>query len=195
MQICTSPQTDNHTSTPPLSFLQDGCPSCHPTNSIKALKAYVMEIYMYNVACETHKQKENINYYYITTILWLSGLRRGQSKWAGIRRNIHPLTPIVVINHPLSASSIFLQSMASSLFNLRALQFFFTESLSKLSLIYLLAWHLPLHTRYICSPNQSLSSFCSTCPYHRNLFCCSTEIMSSNPSLSLSQSFTWNSIL
>jgi len=25
------PQTDNHASTPPLSFLQAGCPSCHPT--------------------------------------------------------------------------------------------------------------------------------------------------------------------
>jgi len=33
--ICTSPQTDNYTSTPPLSFLQAGSPSCHPTNSIK----------------------------------------------------------------------------------------------------------------------------------------------------------------
>jgi len=32
---------------------------------------------------------------------------------------------------------------------------------------------------------QSLSSFCNTCPYHRNLFCCSTEIMSSIPSLCL----------
>ena len=31
---------------------------------------------------------------------------------------------------------------------------------------------------------QSLSSFCNTCPYHHNLFCCSTEIMSSNPNLS-----------
>jgi len=31
---------DNHTSTPPLSFLQAGRPSCHPTNSVKALKAY-----------------------------------------------------------------------------------------------------------------------------------------------------------
>jgi len=39
MQVCTSLQTDNHTGTPPLSFLQAGCPSCHPTNSIKALKA------------------------------------------------------------------------------------------------------------------------------------------------------------
>jgi len=39
MQVSTSLQTDNHTSTPPLSFLQAGCPSCRPTNSIKALKA------------------------------------------------------------------------------------------------------------------------------------------------------------
>jgi len=37
--ICKSAvQTDNHTSTPPLSFLQAGCPSCRPTNSVKALK-------------------------------------------------------------------------------------------------------------------------------------------------------------
>ena len=39
MQVCTSLQTDNHASTPPLSFLQAGCPSCRPTNSINALKA------------------------------------------------------------------------------------------------------------------------------------------------------------
>ena len=39
MQVCTSLQTDNHASTPPLSFLQDRCPSCRPTNSVKALKA------------------------------------------------------------------------------------------------------------------------------------------------------------
>ena len=39
MQACTSLQTDNHASTPPLSFLQAGCPSCRPTNSVKALKA------------------------------------------------------------------------------------------------------------------------------------------------------------
>jgi len=40
MQLCTSLQTDNHASTPPLSFLQTGCPSSRPTNSVKALKAY-----------------------------------------------------------------------------------------------------------------------------------------------------------
>ena len=39
MQVCTSLQTDNHASTTPLSFLQAGCPSRHPTNSVKALKA------------------------------------------------------------------------------------------------------------------------------------------------------------
>jgi len=39
MQVCTSLQTDNHASTPPLKvFLQAGCPSCRPTNSVKVLK-------------------------------------------------------------------------------------------------------------------------------------------------------------
>jgi len=33
MQVC-----NNHASTPPLSFLQAGCPSCRPTNSVRALK-------------------------------------------------------------------------------------------------------------------------------------------------------------
>jgi len=35
MQVCTSLQTDNHASTPPLSFLQARC----PTTSVKVLKA------------------------------------------------------------------------------------------------------------------------------------------------------------
>jgi len=41
MQVCTLLQADNHASTPPLyiSFLQAECPSCRPTNSIKALMA------------------------------------------------------------------------------------------------------------------------------------------------------------
>ena len=46
MQIYTSLETTNHASTPPLSFLQAGCPSCRPTNSVKALKdsAYLIII-------------------------------------------------------------------------------------------------------------------------------------------------------
>jgi len=43
MQICISLQTNNHASTPPLSFLQAGCPSCRPTNSVKALKARALK--------------------------------------------------------------------------------------------------------------------------------------------------------
>jgi len=39
MQVCTSLQTDNHASNKPLVFLQARCPSCRPTNSVKALKA------------------------------------------------------------------------------------------------------------------------------------------------------------
>jgi len=45
MQVCTSLQTDSHASTSPLSFLQAGFPSCHPTNSVKALKARALKAY------------------------------------------------------------------------------------------------------------------------------------------------------
>jgi len=44
IQVCTSLQTDNHASTPPLSFLQTGCPSCRLTNSVKALKALCISL-------------------------------------------------------------------------------------------------------------------------------------------------------
>jgi len=43
MQVCTSLQIDNHASTPTLSFLQVGCPSCRRTNSVKALKAHFIQ--------------------------------------------------------------------------------------------------------------------------------------------------------
>jgi len=41
MQVCISLQPEENASTPPISFLQAGCPSCRPTNSVKALKAYI----------------------------------------------------------------------------------------------------------------------------------------------------------
>ena len=44
MQVCTSLQTDNHASTPPLGFLQAGCSSCRPTSSVNALKALVTPV-------------------------------------------------------------------------------------------------------------------------------------------------------
>ena len=38
MQVCTLLQINSHTSTSPLSFVQAGCPSCCPTDSVKAPK-------------------------------------------------------------------------------------------------------------------------------------------------------------
>jgi len=53
MQSCTLLQTENHASTPPLCFLQAGCPSCCSTNSVKALKAiFHLKVNMYEMqAC------------------------------------------------------------------------------------------------------------------------------------------------
>jgi len=48
MPVCTSLQSDNHASTQPLSFLQAGCPSCRPTNSVKALKAQALKAHLYS---------------------------------------------------------------------------------------------------------------------------------------------------
>jgi len=58
MQVCTSHQTDNHASTQPLSFLQAGCPSCHPTNSVRALKAKAYSV--------IHKSSSN----WLTVFFW-----------------------------------------------------------------------------------------------------------------------------
>ena len=47
--------TDNHTSTPPHSFLQAGYPSCRPTNSVKALEAQSVNsliiVTLYCISC------------------------------------------------------------------------------------------------------------------------------------------------
>jgi len=42
MQIRTSLQTDNHASTSYSVFLRARCPSCHPTNSVKALNIMII---------------------------------------------------------------------------------------------------------------------------------------------------------
>jgi len=57
MQVCTLLQTDNHTSTPPLCFLQPGCPSWCPTNSIKALKATK---HMYNMLLNVYHRRPQV---------------------------------------------------------------------------------------------------------------------------------------
>ena len=87
-------------------------------------------------------------------------------------------------HHPIFISFFHLpRSIASSLFKLRALQPSCTTSVHVL-------FDLPLGLEPCTSYsihffNQSVFSFRSTCPYHRNLFGCSINIISSIPSLSL----------
>jgi len=73
-----------------------------------------------------------------------------------------------------------IQSMASSLFNPHAWQSFST--ISKFSLVYLLAWHPPLHTPSISSPNHCLLF----ATHAHTIAACFAVVprLSSNPSLS-----------
>ena len=86
--------------------------------------------------------------------------------------------------HPIFISFFhLLRSIASSLFKLRAWQSFCTTSFH---VLFGLALGLEPSTSYsIHFFTQSVSSFHSTCPYHHKLFCCSINIISSIPSLSL----------
>jgi len=84
-------------------------------------------------------------------------------------------------HHPIFISFFRLtRSIASSLFKLRAWQSFGRTSFHVL-------FGLPLGLEPSTSYSmhfftQSVSSFRGTCPYHRNLFCCSISIISSVPS-------------
>ena len=100
------------------------------------------------------------------------------------QKKYSPVKPVVIISHPLSASSHQLRSMASSLFNLCALsQLFFDLPLA-----------LTPSTSYsIHFFTQSLSSFHTTCPYHSTCFAVVQRLC--HLILSLSQPFTLNSVL
>jgi len=104
---------------------------------------------------------------------WMSRYQKKQSPTHTYRGHQSSLICIIQL----------IRSMASSLFNLCTWQSFSAISLQ-------VFFGLPLGLAPSISNSihfftQSLSSFRNTCPYHRNLFCYSTEIMSSNPSLSL----------
>ena len=79
-QVCTSLQTDNHTSIPPLSFLQAGCPSCRPTNSVKALKAST--VHYNNLYSSTTQQTATDTH----THTRLTALCLGLPGWASTRK-------------------------------------------------------------------------------------------------------------
>ena len=82
-----------------------------------------------------------------------TGLCLGLPGWAGTRRNIHPLTPHLLINHPYhlppsttNHSIILAQSMYIG--NLSA------QPLTMSSSAYLWVWSPLLHTPYTSSPNH-----------------------------------------
>jgi len=87
-------------------------------------------------------------------------------------------------HHPIFISFFhLLRCIASSVFKLHALQSFCTTSLH---ILFGLPLGLEPSTSYsIHFFTQSMSSFRNTSPYSRSHFCCSIEIISSIPSLSL----------
>jgi len=125
-------------------------------------------------------------YYTHATILRLSGFCLWQPGWASTRRNIHPLTPIVVINHPLSASSLMIHGIISVQFT--CLSF---STVSKFSLVCLLALHPPLRTPYISSSSHSLLF----AAHAHTIATCFAVVPRLCHLILVSQPFTWNSLL
>jgi len=129
---------------------------CYSRSKVSKWLWYVCSVYYdtlrYLDKCATVNLFTEISHTH-TTILRLSGFCPEQTGWAGTRRNIHPLTPIVVISHPLSASSI------CYIHGILSVQFIAWQSFSTICpgfLVYLLAWHPQLQTPYIYSPNHCL---------------------------------------
>ena len=120
----------------------------------------------------------------------LTALCRGLPGWAGTRRNIHPLTPILIIGHPFARNDLccvgwgvklysnqilhLLRSLTSSLFNLRAWQSFSTTSLQ---VLFDLALSLGSSTFYSMHFFiQSSYSVRNTCPAHHQNYSTDTYI-------------------
>jgi len=84
-QLGTSLQTDNHASTSPLSFLQAVCPSCRPSNSIKALKAQFLSLPLQQnllTALNTTRYHPGVARQYAPSLRQFdSSKNRGESTW------------------------------------------------------------------------------------------------------------------
>jgi len=142
------------------------------------------------VAASGHGQCNNISGLNILPLLqpFYSFLNFGTTHVSWTRRNIHPLTPIVVINHPLYASSIFYDPWHPR--TIYVPDSLFPQSLSKFSLVYLLAWHSPVHTPYISSPNHCLLF----AAHAHTIATCFAVVPKLYHLILVSQPFTWNSI-
>ena len=75
MQVWTALQTYSHASTPPLSFSKAGCPSCRPTNNVKALKADSQQ-YQYKMKRKNTKLCYPFKQCHISRVCRLGGRRR-----------------------------------------------------------------------------------------------------------------------
>ena len=94
MQVCTSLQTDNHANTHRSVFLQAGCPSCRPTNSVKALKAKALK------AKDTSWQNTGVNRVSSpSSIICWSRVQRNESKEVHI--------PYHIIHHATYMHTLF----------------------------------------------------------------------------------------
>jgi len=120
-----------------------------------------------------------------------NGLWSGTTQVGRYQKKHSPTQPILIIGHPLSCSSIY-NDQWHPLCSFYMLDSPLVQPLSTSSLVFLLVLDPQLHTAYISSPNHHL--FAARAHTNACLFCCSTNAMSSIPSLSLSQLLTWESV-
>ena len=92
VQVCTSLQTDNHASTPPLSFLQAGCSTWRPTNSVKALK-----VWTHSNKCKSQLLRNNIGTF--SRLYWYTCGSTSVNHLSGFWRNIVFLYIYLQFNH------------------------------------------------------------------------------------------------
>jgi len=176
VQVCTSLQTDNYTSTPPLSFLQAGCPSCHPANSVKALiqqlKIIEMDLAEVFVVVQVMSKFVDLQESRETSDRQVGSsdsdedvdqvsadvdelLRSVDDVGGSSNRSVvmgntqRPLTPILIISHPLSTSSIYYHLLVQ--FACLTVHF---HNLPWSSLVFLLVLGSLHHTAYISSPSH-----------------------------------------
>ena len=95
---------DNHANIPPLSFLQARCPSCQPTNSVKALKAIKTAKHRSKMPCRTETAMQDSAIYTRNHKLICEEPHGGMATHHG-REQSHPLhVPAVLC--PLQTSLI-----------------------------------------------------------------------------------------
>jgi len=118
-----------------------------------------------------------------------------RTTWVSWYQKKHsPTTLVVVINHPylLSPSTTTHGILRIQSNSIHVLYSLFPQSLSRFSLVYLLACYPPPYTPYISSPNNCLLF----AAHAHTIATCSTVVLRLCPLIPVSsQLFTWNSIL